>query len=78
MAKFQIDLEKLKEVLRKETSVTEIVKNMELPKEAKPYVFNAIKVLQKQGVNIIKVKPGVYNISDSGGSEKKEDSNESV
>jgi len=58
VAKFNIDKEKLMSVLEKETSVTKIVEQMGLPKEAKPYVFNAIK-----RIGAVKVKPGVYKLA---------------
>jgi hypothetical protein len=64
--KFKVDLEALKKQLSKEIAVTQILENLSLPKEAKPYIFNAIKRLQKKGVNIVKVKPGVYKTEKNG------------
>jgi len=60
--KFSVDLEKVKEQLSTEISVTKILENLGLPKEAKPYIFNAIKRLQKKGAKIVKVKAGVYKL----------------
>jgi hypothetical protein len=65
-AKFKVDLEALKKQLSKEIAVTQILENLGLPKEAKPYVFNGISRLQKEGTNVVKVKPGVYKIGANG------------
>lgn len=70
-AKFKIDLEALKKQLSKEIAVVQILENLGLPKEAKPYVFNAISRLQKAGTNVVKVKPGVYKIGNGKNEEKK-------
>lgn len=60
VAKFSVDMEKLTAALKKETPVTQIAEQMGLPKEAKPYVFNAIK---RMGDTVVKVKPGVYKLA---------------
>lgn len=57
MAKYQIDVEKMKEELKNEISVTQLLEKLGLPKEAKPYIFHVIKKL-----NAMKVKPGVYKL----------------
>ena len=60
VAKFNVDKTKLMNALKKETPVTKVAEQMGLPKEAKPYVFNAIKRL---GDKVVKVKPGVYKLA---------------
>lgn len=62
MVKHEIDVEKLKELLQKETPIAQIVKDMGFTKEVRPYIYNAIKKLQKGGCNITKVKPGVFKL----------------
>lgn len=58
--KYSVDMTKLAAALKKEIPVTKVAEQMGLPKEAKPYVFNAIKRL---GDKVKKVKPGVYKLA---------------
>ena len=62
MAKYEIDMEKLKGLLQKETPIAQITTDMGFSKEVRPYIYNAIKKLQKGGYNIVKVKPGVFKL----------------
>jgi hypothetical protein len=57
--KYSVDMEKLREALKKETPVSQIAKDMGFPNEAKPYLFNAIKRLKAT-----KVSPGVYKLTE--------------
>lgn len=59
VAKYSVDMAKLTAALKKETSVTDVAKQMGFPPEAKPYVYNAIK---RMGDTVVKVKPGVYKL----------------
>jgi len=60
-AKYTFDPEKLKEVLRKETPVAQIVKEFGYDKEARPALYIAIKRLAKTA-KVEKVKPGVFKL----------------
>lgn len=60
VAKYSVDIAKLTTALKKETSVTDVAKQMGLPTEAKPYVYNAIK---RMGDKVVKVSPGVYKLA---------------
>lgn len=63
-SKYAVDLDKVKELLKQEVHLSQIAKNLELPKEANSYVSGAIKKIAKETGRIEKVRRGVYKLTE--------------